>query len=133
MIRRPPKSTRTDTLFPYTTLFRSVVDQRRFEDPPGIPGRRDLPARLERGDQHVDRRHQEEEREQDQEKIRPAQRALAVPAHAAVADGPARPAPVEGCSCGRGHASFPRLVMSRRIRIDATPRIRSEEHTSEIQ
>src|SRR3546814_1363412 len=24
MIRRPPRSTRTDTLFPYTTLFRSV-------------------------------------------------------------------------------------------------------------
>src|SRR3546814_6014172 len=28
MIRRPPRSTRTDTLFPYTTLFRS---------PPGMP------------------------------------------------------------------------------------------------
>src|SRR3546814_12095745 len=27
MIRRPPRSTRTDTLFPYTTLFRSRVDQ----------------------------------------------------------------------------------------------------------
>src|SRR3546814_4136737 len=26
MIRRPPRSTRTDTLFPYTTLFRSSVD-----------------------------------------------------------------------------------------------------------
>src|SRR3546814_6782967 len=26
MIRRPPRSTRTDTLFPYTTLFRSVYD-----------------------------------------------------------------------------------------------------------
>src|SRR3546814_3337483 len=26
MIRRPPRSTRTDTLFPYTTLFRSAVD-----------------------------------------------------------------------------------------------------------
>src|SRR3546814_13991209 len=26
MIRRPPRSTRTDTLFPYTTLFRSVDD-----------------------------------------------------------------------------------------------------------
>src|SRR3546814_10743701 len=26
MIRRPPRSTRTDTLFPYTTLFRSVND-----------------------------------------------------------------------------------------------------------
>src|SRR3546814_19847328 len=28
MIRRPPRSTRTDTLFPYTTLFRSVVNGR---------------------------------------------------------------------------------------------------------
>src|SRR3546814_12020340 len=27
MIRRPPRSTRTDTLFPYTTLFRSDVHQ----------------------------------------------------------------------------------------------------------
>src|SRR3546814_7518800 len=27
MIRRPPRSTRTDTLFPYTTLFRSKPDQ----------------------------------------------------------------------------------------------------------
>src|SRR3546814_18587680 len=26
MIRRPPRSTRTDTPFPYTTLFRSVID-----------------------------------------------------------------------------------------------------------
>src|SRR3546814_17496785 len=26
MIRRPPRTTRTDTLFPYTTLFRSRVD-----------------------------------------------------------------------------------------------------------
>src|SRR3546814_18567984 len=26
MIRRPPRSTRTDTLFPYTTLFRSLRD-----------------------------------------------------------------------------------------------------------
>src|SRR3546814_9574327 len=33
MIRRPPRSTRTDTLFPYTTLFRSYADaenQSRF-------------------------------------------------------------------------------------------------------
>src|SRR3546814_9815592 len=27
MIRRPPRSTRTDTLFPYTTLFRSHVER----------------------------------------------------------------------------------------------------------
>src|SRR3546814_18069761 len=30
MIRRPPRSTRTDTLFPYTTLFRSVDRFRLF-------------------------------------------------------------------------------------------------------
>src|SRR3546814_7191085 len=29
MIRRPPRSTRTDTLFPYTTLFRSEGDEIR--------------------------------------------------------------------------------------------------------
>src|SRR3546814_5736929 len=31
MIRRPPRSTRTDTLFPYTTLFRSKVHQEKGE------------------------------------------------------------------------------------------------------
>src|SRR3546814_17480319 len=31
MIRRPPRSTRTDTLFPYTTLFRSIVDRAQFQ------------------------------------------------------------------------------------------------------
>src|SRR3546814_12763067 len=30
MIRRPPRSTRTDTLFPYTTLFRSHREQHRL-------------------------------------------------------------------------------------------------------
>src|SRR3546814_8273240 len=29
MIRRPPRSTRTDTLFPYTTLFRSLIGEMR--------------------------------------------------------------------------------------------------------
>src|SRR3546814_13821573 len=32
MIRRPPRSTRTDTLFPYTTLFRSPVAQATGHD-----------------------------------------------------------------------------------------------------
>src|SRR3546814_17945708 len=35
MIRRPPRSTRTDTLFPYTTLFRSHLT-------PATPSTRDL-------------------------------------------------------------------------------------------
>src|SRR3546814_2564036 len=33
MIRRPPRSTRTDTLFPYTTLFRSKDQLRGTKDP----------------------------------------------------------------------------------------------------
>src|SRR3546814_7681746 len=37
MIRRPPKSTRPDTLFPYTTLFRSTV-RARVVDRHGDPG-----------------------------------------------------------------------------------------------
>src|SRR3546814_20679955 len=34
MVRRPPRSTRDDTLFPYTTLFRSVT-QYRINPPTG--------------------------------------------------------------------------------------------------
>src|SRR3546814_17668380 len=50
MIRRPPRPTRTDTLFPYTTLFRSQQTRHvpRIEPPPGTPrntrhDRADLP------------------------------------------------------------------------------------------
>src|SRR3546814_9922408 len=32
MIRRPPRSTRTDTLFPYTTLFRSQASEQELID-----------------------------------------------------------------------------------------------------
>src|SRR3546814_5454352 len=39
MIRRPPRSTRTDTLFPYTTLFRSL-------GAPPLPARRHPGQRL---------------------------------------------------------------------------------------
>src|SRR3546814_7664763 len=39
MIRRPPRSTRTDTLFPYTTLFRSPARHR-----PSPPAGRHGPA-----------------------------------------------------------------------------------------
>src|SRR3546814_13781029 len=42
MIRRPPRSTRTDTLFPYTTLFRShpsrLLSRRGGPDDPGGAG-----------------------------------------------------------------------------------------------
>src|SRR3546814_1268656 len=63
MIRRPPRSTRTDTLLPYTTLFRSVFAPTRgivpMGPPPGGPpprrsrrrgarGRGDAPMAVER-------------------------------------------------------------------------------------
>src|SRR3546814_3830899 len=58
MIRRPPRSTRTDTLFPYTTLFRSQrssqgseagrLDQRTTRGPSGsrshLGNRRSMPG-----------------------------------------------------------------------------------------
>src|SRR3546814_5498390 len=53
MIRRPPRSTRTDTLFPYTTLFRSYAEKRsapvrRRETGRAGRGYRDVRARLRR-------------------------------------------------------------------------------------
>src|SRR3546814_16782255 len=51
MIRRPPRSTRTDTLFPYTTLVRSLFDtgivERVGRRDCGRHGRPDLGARVD--------------------------------------------------------------------------------------
>src|SRR3546814_16087729 len=47
MIRRPPRSTRTDTLFPYTTLFRSV--HAPYPRHPQAGGRPRLSCRTWRG------------------------------------------------------------------------------------
>src|SRR3546814_16407130 len=53
MIRRPPRSTRTDTLFPYTTLFRScfalAVAMRRSEQRLALPLRARLDKRRNAG------------------------------------------------------------------------------------
>src|SRR3546814_15264460 len=46
MIRRPPRSTRTDTLFPYTTLFRSGQSDRASCDGRTVARPRRLEARL---------------------------------------------------------------------------------------
>src|SRR3546814_1659024 len=42
MIRRPPRATRTDTLFPYTTLFRSSLDRAAEKFGVGEPDPLDL-------------------------------------------------------------------------------------------
>src|SRR3546814_336313 len=44
MIRRPPRSTRTDTLFPYTTLFRSLLPPRAAQRDESLGRRRRLPG-----------------------------------------------------------------------------------------
>src|SRR3546814_2358233 len=39
MVRRPPRSTRTDTLFPYTTLFRSTIARLHRNAPSALRNR----------------------------------------------------------------------------------------------
>src|SRR3546814_1014917 len=68
MLRRPPRSTRTDTLFPYTTLFRShrrrgpariAVEHRHDDRHVGVADRDDeqeADQEAERGDRPEDRR-----------------------------------------------------------------------------
>src|SRR3546814_11075821 len=49
MIRRPPRSTRTDTLFPYTTLFRSAITHVRVIDGHGTGAREEQTVLLRDG------------------------------------------------------------------------------------
>src|SRR3546814_14744677 len=51
MIRRPPRSTRTDTLFPYTMLFRSALAVAQLHRGPG-------PARGDARDREAGQRHE---------------------------------------------------------------------------
>src|SRR3546814_8599803 len=46
MIRRPPRSTRTDTLFPYTTLFRSIEMRTMSAAGAAAPSRQDAANRM---------------------------------------------------------------------------------------
>src|SRR3546814_15315673 len=72
MIRRPPRSTRTDTLFPYTTLFRSgrrpggsseAVDEHQFgvverlDDDRADIAERDAVARVDRKSTRLNSSH----------------------------------------------------------------------------
>src|SRR3546814_12706837 len=58
MIRRPPRSTRTDTLFPYTTLFRSLSGGTPSSSPrpwTNIPGKPPAFPRPLSSEQHPER------------------------------------------------------------------------------
>src|SRR3546814_4766036 len=112
MIRRPPRSTRTDTLFPYTTLFRSAHADGGAPCPARgllhrpVLARLGLPQRAHaaRGarPREADHRHRR-------------------------ADPPARP---HGWGA---HAVGLPGDQTRRHLLSLRPRPRSEEHTSELQ
>src|SRR3546814_18691353 len=63
MIRRPPRSTRTDTLFPYTTLFRSLpaADADRLPPDRLDGGEEEVPAVQDRDREQVQDRQRSEE------------------------------------------------------------------------
>src|SRR3546814_2240875 len=107
MIRRPPRSTRTDTLFPYTTLFRSAFARIGFDD-----------ARL-RIVVHVDARRQ-----------------MVRPASGQVDDLPRRAGRMVAAQRQPPALAFrqpSQRVIARRCVNCAYGDRRSEEHTSELQ
>src|SRR3546814_2544174 len=115
MIRRPPSSTRTDTLFPYTTLFRSRVHLRRRRHERAPRSRLRHRRRLVR--------------------LRVLPRQPARPAHRALAPRPGLPPLAEGRARHR-HAQDRERRDRRPLgsrRTEAGARRRSEEHTSELQ
>src|SRR3546814_9302738 len=105
MIRRPPRSTRTDTLFPYTTLFRSA------ELEPLVRHRGHVAQVLDDQDAGAqqDRMH------------RPRPAARVVDVHRVDAD--------------QRHPAVTQVGRSvlRQVRVAVGIRRRSEEHTSELQ
>src|SRR3546814_5915335 len=102
MIRRPPRSTRTDTLFPYTTLFRSDLDDGVVR---GARGR--LVAAAAIGEDAPEDQHEHEHRDS---RHRRHQDRIVHPVRA--------------------------VAVGRHLNLEAHPavaRLRSEEHTSELQ
>src|SRR3546814_11862142 len=88
MIRRPPRSTRTDTLFPYTTLFRSAHYSRLSEpQPAGHPRCPQSPGlRLSLG--HALHRARQDDRDKDPDVASAAMVQQAQVGHRAAARGP---------------------------------------------
>src|SRR3546814_9288841 len=110
MIRRPPRSTRTDTLFPYTTLFRSN-------------------CRLRTDPAH--RRHwrAHSATNRSRSKYRPCPCPCPCPCPRQRRRLPSLSARHDGCARGLHRCRYRQLVSSRRSPGSA----RSEEHTSELQ
>src|SRR3546814_1889215 len=119
MIRRPPRSTRTDTLFPYTTLFRSRASQWLASAPPHpLPSQ----GRELLQEQRVDRSAAGQ-------RVKLLQQAGAGAQHVVNAQ-PGALAQVVQRLDPRRRGAF-RTEVGDAAGID--PQVRSEEHTSELQ
>src|SRR3546814_9653202 len=105
MIRRPPRSTRTDTLFPYTTLFRSEGRQtscrHAFRRPPGL--------------------------------LASAPPAIRIGSEGARTDHSVRHQNQRNPQCDMVRVRLGQRVVDHPERADENARRRSEEHTSELQ
>src|SRR3546814_6184956 len=117
MIRRPPRSTRTDTLFPYTTLFRS--QDRRGQSGAGVVAGRPCAGRS--GDLHL---------------LRPSPFAARPGAGSRVARSAAGAAAVTMLHADAAIETWglakPFIISRERFdHVDIV--VRSEEHTSELQ
>src|SRR3546814_4763422 len=118
MIRRPPRSTRTDTLFPYTTLFRSVDRDRRGRRRVGRAIARELaPAADDDRDAF----------------LAVGQDALERPADLAALRGVEERRERVEKDRGRDRADENAALHIARRRFDSVDPKRTEEHTSELQ
>src|SRR3546814_9922880 len=144
MRRRPPRSTRTDTLFPYTTLFRSirlVLKGDRRVDQQGAEHRREQPlrdaARRLDDQRHRKARQQRHRVERHQRKAEPYLGVAPRRFRERRSDGRAMERQIDlGHGMGRLPESRTVVAMqhvpeSRKYKPPA--RARSEEHTSELK
>src|SRR3546814_7214983 len=118
MIRRPPRSTRTDTLLPYTTLFRAARQERNPLEPAGgVDAREPAQVALDAA-ASVEIQHALPGTGTDERHLLGEQRRL----H--------RGAP----PAGRHQDAKPAAFLLRVDFVGKTrPRVRTEEHTSELQ
>src|SRR3546814_1092878 len=135
MIRRPPRSTRTDTLFPYTTLFRSGPRRSWSPRPQNTPGERSYRSsradwqrpKRNRGNP-TDRTHKDGYRHWAMPRWR-SHRGVAPLAHRRNENAPVwRNARTKS---GRGKPSA--ILSAHNNGVQTAHRFRSEEHTSELQ
>src|SRR3546814_9619305 len=121
MIRRPPRSTRTDTLFPYTTLFRSRLAQpQRMHRHDVEPDRERQPLRLGRARIEVARQPLPAPLGHDQHRARAARHVVRIIVHGAG-------------QASSASASPPPSPLSVRLIGPFGCTVRSEAHTSELQ